>query len=124
MSTVKAAFRGVATGITADASLAPIASAPWQRYATRRVDTSSFCASMKLHIRLLLTSITGASPQAPRHSQFLKRENTIRGGFIQVNPEPGLQIFSSLLPIPKLAGQVGAHPNLKAADRLEVLYML
>jgi len=35
------------------------------------ISASSFSAPMKLHIRLLLTSSTGASPQAPRHSLSL-----------------------------------------------------
>jgi len=66
---------------------------------------------MKLHMLRSLTSITGASAQAPRHSQCCT-----------VNRPSG--VVSPSVAAAQLARQIGAHVQLEAADGLLVEHVV
>jgi hypothetical protein len=52
---------------------------------------------MKLHMLRSLTSITGASAQAPRHSLCCTVNSAVGGGSVQLDTEPAAQVVQRRL---------------------------
>ena len=79
---------------------------------------SSFSGVMKLSMRLLFTSSTGASPQAPKHSPSFSVKQPSRGGLAEADAELRLQVRGGVVGARQRARQVGADRELVAAGRL------
>ena len=72
---------------------------------------------MKLIIRRSLTSSTGASAQAPRHSDFCTGDRTVGAGAALLDAETSAQMLERFLPAAQLARKIGADVELGAPDR-------
>jgi hypothetical protein len=72
---------------------------------------------MKLTICRSLTSSTGASAQAPRHSAFCTVKAPVGGRSALGDAERCAQVLERVLAAAQLARQVGADVELDAPDR-------
>ena len=87
----------------------------------RRRSSPGSCRSASV---LLLTSITGASPQAPKHSPSLSVNRP--SGVVSPKPDPeaALEMLRRLRRTRQRTRQVGADRQLVPADRLEVVHLV
>ena len=83
------------------------------------IDLSS---GIKLHIRLLLTSSTGASPQAPMHSPSFSVNRP--SGVVSLKPMPSFpgRCFAASLAPDSAHGRFGADGDLDSAHRLQIVH--
>ena len=82
-----------------------------------RTSSSSRSSVMKLTICRSLTSSTGASAQAPRHSDFCTVKAPSARGAALLDAERGAEVLERMLAAAQLARQVGADVQLDPADR-------
>ena len=112
VAAVEAGLAAVGLELAKDRAWPSAVSGARLRLAARRPARRGAASLMKLHICRSLTSITGASAQAPRHSLFCTREQAVGRGAALSTPSLLAQVLERLLAVAQLARQVGADVEL------------